>query len=616
MTLPVTQLDPRTRFFLLLVPRLLTGRVTPIRLAGYAEELDAKGSRGLAEWCWKRTLGAAAQPDEGMHRVLLDRCLAAGRFDIAERLVLESFRQSGVLPDLGLELVGKLAACGRFDAAERALAVLLDEGGEHLAQLSPAPAWPVPPHAADTASKLRALARGKASPTLRRALDIELARLCFSFAAFGASAALFEQASNGSSLEDEDRIAYLYALKRLDRLEHAELPLAERACEGSPKAIDPDWRMLEAAVAAAAGDASAAARAAEDALRGSLASRADLEAVIADCRAMLTSIAALRDLTFRGEKASTAPRETAPRGLPKIFVCGYGWSGSGAVYDALLDCADLRELPSVKTDRYINDDTEREMMFLQGAGGLGKLWRKARDEGRLTKRDVLELFRCHIVGLGAIGHSEHKCANAGHQLLAMFGTAYSGVFRRMIEALLHLPAEPPLEDFRLILTDTTEALSAALTGARDEQRIVFNNAIFGPEIDMLAIFRNARAAVVVRDPLDQYADRRAHDIKHWMTPERFVRFYRDGRSAFARGLAKLEAEQVARVREVEFERFVRDARYREDVLAWLLDGRIERYESRRFDPERSAANIGIHAERLTDAERDAITKGLARWRRS
>src|SRR5690606_6791010 len=263
MTLPVTQLDPRTRFFPLLVPRFLTGRVTRSRLAGYAGELDAKGSRGLAEWCWKRTLGAAAQPDEGMHRVLLDRCLAAGRFDIAERLVLESFRQSGVLPDLGLELVGKLAACGRFDAAERALAVLLDEGGEHLAQLSPAPAWPVPPHAADTASKLRALARGKASPTLRRALDIELARLCFSFAAFGASAALFQQASNGSPLEDEDRIAYLYALKRLDRLEHAELPLAERACEGSPKAMDPDWRMLEAAVAAAAGDASAAARAAE-----------------------------------------------------------------------------------------------------------------------------------------------------------------------------------------------------------------------------------------------------------------------------------------------------------------------------------------------------------------
>lgn len=616
MTLPFAQLDPRARFFLLLVPRLLAGRLTPTRLASYAQELDASGSGLLAEWCWKRTVGAAAHGDEGVHRVLIDLCLTAGRVDIAVQLVLGAFRQSGVVPDLGLELVGKLAARDAFDAARRVFALLIEDQGDDLAEQSPAPGWPVPPRAAGIASKLEALAGGTASFDVRRALYAELARLCFSFGAFGACAELFDCASREAPLGAEERIAHRYARKRLDRLPS----VAARCAEGASAAAgreptDPGWRMLEAAVFAAEGSADAAALAAEAALRKTLAGRPDLDTVIADCRAMLASISALRDITFH-DTPSAAPREPAPRGIPKLFVCGYGWSGSGAVYDALLDIEGLRELPSVGADRYVNDDTEREMMFLQGSGGLGKLWRKARDEGRLAKRDLLELFRCHVVGLGAIGHSEHKCANAGRQLLTMFGSGYSGVFRRMMEALVRLPAEPALDDFRLVLTDTTEALTAVLTGATPGQRVVYNNAVFGPEIDMLEIFRDFRAAVVARDPLDQYADRREHDIKHWMTPERFVRFYREGRQGFVRGLAKLGAARSADVREVEFERFVRDAAYRDDVLAWLLGGSLGRRQRRRFDPERSAANIGIHTRLLTDAERDVIGRGLARWRRS
>src|SRR5690606_25977802 len=126
----------------------------------------------------------------------------------------------------------------------------------------------------------------------------------------------------------------------------------------------------------------------------------------------------------------------------------------------------------------------------------------------------------------------------------------------------------------------------------------------------------ARAAVVVRDPLDQYADRKAQDLRHWMPPSRFVPLYRAARGAGRAAREQLQQELSGEVREVEFERFVLDAPYRKDVLAWLLEGQNVSRARHRFEPVQSAMNIGIHAKLLTPAERAVLDKGLRQWRRS
>src|SRR5690606_5752438 len=147
---------------------------------------------------------------------------------------------------------------------------LLDDAGDEFVERSPAPGWPVPPDGAKIASNLRALASGETSAALRRALHIELARLCFSFAAFNASAELFEQVRIESLLENEDRIAYLYAHERLNRLGNEAVSIVEPAVTNSRNPIDPNWRMLETVIATVTSNASAAARATEEALGGSL----------------------------------------------------------------------------------------------------------------------------------------------------------------------------------------------------------------------------------------------------------------------------------------------------------------------------------------------------------
>jgi hypothetical protein len=264
------------------------------------------------------------------------------------------------------------------------------------------------------------------------------------------------------------------------------------------------------------------------------------------------------------------------------------------------------------------------MMFVQGPAGLGRLWRMARDERKFSRLDLWDMFRLHVLGGGAVGYSEHKSAKVATNLLEHFGGRYTGVFRQACEGFAALPEAAPLARLRSVLTGATESLSAAFVESpamTPESRgggacVVFNNAIFGPHIDMLEIFRNARAAAVVRDPLDQYADRRAQDLKHWMAPSRFVPLYRRAREAIQAGTQRLQPELAQEVREVEFERFVRDAPYRESVIEWLLQGQNVRRVRRTFEPERSAKNIGIHAALLTPGERDLLEKALKQWRRS
>jgi hypothetical protein len=338
--------------------------------------------------------------------------------------------------------------------------------------------------------------------------------------------------------------------------------------------------------------------------------------MVGHCRRIVECLSDYRDREFG--RSSPYGIEAKPDGessLCKIFVCGNGWSGSGALYDALQEYDCVACAPDAPVDRYINACTGDETMFVQGNAGLGRIWRQARDERRLSRTDLWELFRCHVIGAGGIGHTEHKGVNAAANLLERRGSRYTAVFLDLFEAIAALPEDAGLGELRSILVGTTDALASVVTGAQDGQTAIFNNAMFGPNIDMVEIFSGFRLAVVVRDPLDQYADRRSQDLKHWMSARRFVSFYRSSREAFQQRKRSLHTKHAGRVREVEFERFVRDATYRAGVIDWMLDGCDKRRIRRNFDPERSQGNIGIYRQMLSEDEIEFIGRELRQWRR-
>jgi hypothetical protein len=614
----------QARFFFLLVPRLVAGRCTPRRLAGYAIDLTASGSRRLGMWCWDRAVRGSAR-DEPMCDAVLDLCIRAGQHEAAEELANRFYDTSGLSPAAAVRLTGNLILIGGNGSALKVYDRLLEHCGDDVAGLSPAPSW----DSSLVGRELRALLASRAAGMIHdspEAVDLELgfARLCFSFSAFDTSARLFERVGEHRALGAKDRIAQAYALLRSDRVDDIPRDIEALAGPRATGSLAPGWQLLLASVSFTLGATATAAAAIEEALRVRFDDHADLEQMVADCRQIMTWISQCPEAIAFSAGSVTEVAPCDEPGLRKIFVCGSGWSGSGALYDALAEYDGLAEAPNTPIDRYMNVGTDNEMMFVQGPAGLGRLWRMAREERKLSRLDLWDMFRLHVLGGGALGYSEHKSAKVASNLLEHYGARYTALFRQASESFASLAGNASLGELRNILTGMTEALSAtfaeslttSIASRGDRECVVFNNAIFGPNIDMLEIFRNARAAVVVRDPLDQFADRRAKDLKHWMTPSRFVPLYRAAREAFTARRELLPPELAQEVREVEFERFVLDAPYRESVIEWLLEGQNVRRACHRFDPERSARNIAIHAKLLVPGEREVLEKALKQWRRS
>jgi hypothetical protein len=619
----MVSLKPRQRVLLLLVPRLIVGRCTPTRLASYAIALSDAGNHRFAAFCWKLA-SRSSHNDHVMHNAVVDLCLREHQHEAAAALANSFYEQYGLVQLEAVRLIGNLGLAGAFDAALKVYDSLLVHCGGNLRSRAPALAFPARLDGKALHALLVECSRNKPDDLAERAdIDLSLASLCFAFGAFDTCARLFDRVRDHPAIGVADRVAHAYSQLRSEHNRDNRWMADTASLVGERMSTGADWQVVLATTLFACGRRDAAANAVEKALREKFALHEDLDAIVEDCLAIVGHIWNCPEV-LEFDASIGAPITTSNHGgVGKIFVCGSGWSGSGAVYDALMEYEGLAEAPDTPTDRYMSIGTDNEMMFVQGPSALGTLWRMAKEEREITRLHLWDMFRLHVIGGGAIGYSEYKSAKVAQNLLQRMGKDYTALFRRTFAGLSALPGTAPLPQLLSVLTETTEALSMALVeltrGAREGQYdcVLFNNAIFGANIDMLEIFCNSKAAVVVRDPLDQYADRRSQDARHWMQPRGFVSLYRAIRQSFEDRKNQLPPRLARQVREIEFERFVFDGQYRGSVIGWLLEGRDGRRRVRhRFNPEHSAENIGIHARLLAPAECRLLHRALKDWRRS
>ena len=441
------------------------------------------------------------------------------------------------------------------------------------------------------------------------------------------AANLFGLDETAISVDIEDQIAHAYALLRSGKADESKSVSERYGLYQKEIDVDHDWRILNATLIFAFDSIDRAKSEVAVCVRDRFESHSDLENIVHRCDQIIASIADFPECLSiecdRNTERQHSDREESPvpgNSRQKFFVCGNGWSGSGALCDALANIESVAFAPDIPIDQFINKDTNNELMFVQGERGLGRLWRQAREGEGIGRMDLWELFRCHIVGLGPIGFAEHKSANAAASLLARHGSLYAGQFQTAFDGLADLSDKASLADLRELMVTVTDSLTELIFDAGDDQCAVFNNAMFGANLDMVEIFSSFKLVVVVRDPLDQYADRREQDLKHWMSARRFVSFYKSGRAAFHTSRKKLPPNLSTRVREVQFEKFVQDSGYREGVLDWLFEelGRNRIADnpaiSARFDPEISSGNVGIHKTLLTNDEAELLDSELREWR--
>lgn len=565
----------RLRFLLVTLARLVARRMTKSHLRNSALALAEAGHARLAQWCVHRL---DLNDGKGILDALLAIYFRTGNFDAAWWLLMDAQREYGMRPHLLLWFTGEALLANNPRAA--AAHGILDE--EIIRQ------WPSPyegelPGLSEMQSRIE---RGSDA----RETFLLLARLCFSFTVFSVAARLFERAG---SLAAHDEIARHYAALRAGEDVQAVPAYLFNALQESNASAH--WYFFLATVAFCAGHEALARKCIAANLAIRFDGHADLAAIQADCDTIVRLLLRSGDV-LRLPSSTVDPHGDRQEGLPKIFICGFGWSGSGALYDALKEYDLFTEFPAAPAEDYLDEDTVSEMTLVQAAHGLGNLWVTRRRGEPLEPLAYWDLFRCHVAAGAFAGYVEYKSVHAAAHLVNVFGSRYTGVFRNFLERLVRQASL--LEALR----EATERLCTMVHEREPGKYVLFNNAVFGRNLEMLEIFSNVKAAAVYRDPRDVYADRKTKDRNHWRSVRQFARFYEKGLAKYFR-YCEAHAAACMDVRGVSFERFVLDAAYRDDVLDWLMDGERGNQVTRRFFPEESSRNVGQYRRLLSAQEK-------------
>src|SRR5690606_6663734 len=416
----------------------LTGRPVDVDLLrGIAVELERQGRTRALERAWA-LISTLDPPTPGGLDYRLTLAAHAGR--VAEvRWLLARLRQEvGLPPGRLLWLAGTLAAAGHPREARTILASVQGgaEGIRRLLRQSPSIVSGHLP--ADLDALLDSLQAGGSDQAL-----LQLARMCFTVRRLDAACRLYRLVHDRPGLQPEDRVAMLYAACRN---EHPTLAGDVDMPAGG------EWTQLDDALAerpdALAMLAYAALAKRQDALAWPLLERAirakyagipELPALLDECRAMAAAIPALRELPDELPATLLEPCIPGNAGVRKVFICGFGWSGSGAVYDDVRDAVGFAEFEGAGNGSAIlNEDSDTEATFIQTTAGLGEWWASAKRQGRIPWHRAWDMLCLHVLGLSGIGYDNHKCCAAAENNLRRFGMRYVRPFRRFLEDVLRL----------------------------------------------------------------------------------------------------------------------------------------------------------------------------------
>lgn len=572
----------------------LTGRPVDIHLLrAIAVELEEQGRTRALRRCWALISAMDAPGPAGLdYRLTL--AAHAGRVAEARWLLARVREAVGVPPGRMLWLAGVLAAAGHPREAGRVLAEI--QGGvggvRRLLQQSPSIVSAHLP--GDLDALLASLRAGGSDAAL-----LQLARMCFTLRRLDAACRLYRRVQGEVALLPEDSVAMSYAACRNEHPALAGgmgMPSDEvRARLEGASGDSPDALAMLAFAALWRRQVGAAWPLLERAVRTKYAACPELPALLDECRAMMAAIAELRDLPEALPVELCQPAVLEDAGVRKVFICGFGWSGSGAVYDDVRDAVGFAEFEGAGSrSAILNEDSDTEATFIQATAGLGEWWVSARHHGDIPWHRAWDMLCLHVLGLAGIGYDNHKSCAAAENNLRRFGPRYVRPFRRLLEAFVALRRAPTPGGLHAALAEAGESLCRMLVDATGASEVLFNNAVFGREVEMLEIFGNCRAVVVFRDPADVYADRVAKDRNHWRNPAQLAELYCRGLARYLGYRERQGARIRDRIREVPFERFVLDAPFRNRVRGWLLQAVAERGCGRYFDPSASARNIGLH----------------------
>ena len=289
--------------------------------------------------------------------------------------------------------------------------------------------------------------------------------------------------------------------------------------------------------------------------------------------------------TPSGSEGQIDESKSGPR---MVFCAGFGWSGSGAVFDFLRQFDGVSVFSTEEMVLFANNRQDVDLSDLVMAE-------------REPKRSIVKLIVQWLsIGLFGFSQGQVSAISAEKNIKRALIRSDTSVHRKhsilnaFKDFLFSLSMADKSGDLETELVPCLRSLFRKLCNAIDNEAevLLFSNAISPSRVAALKTLPHDSSLVAVfRDVRDAYSERYLAG-KRW-DPETFIRSYRAKISAYRKGCSMLEGH--GSVREVWFEDLVNSSSMRDELARSILgvDG-IPKVIRSTFSPEKSEKNIGKH----------------------
>lgn len=194
----------------------------------------------------------------------------------------------------------------------------------------------------------------------------------------------------------------------------------------------------------------------------------------------------------------------------KLFVCGFGWSGSGAVFDY------LREFECVEP---INGECP---IISEGLVSFKSIVESCNDSSILIKK-LVQLFFI-VTFISDLSLSPFRGVRNLYKRYKKHPVEYSNCvieLSKVISKIIYnIKNNKPIENYIILLGDKLLNLVAA--GLPNGKIVLYNNAIMAKNIDMFRYIQNFHVFCVQRDPRSNYVARVYENLPNILSVNTFI----------------------------------------------------------------------------------------------
>lgn len=304
--------------------------------------------------------------------------------------------------------------------------------------------------------------------------------------------------------------------------------------------------------------------------------------------------------------------------LTTIYLSGYGWSGSSALYDSLKSMPFVVEMLGAGDSAHLNHGADTEPMLFEGPWGLGALWTAIYSNERSGSEVLWNFFRVHVLATLYQNYFEHKSTQAAQHNRSVIGPVYTDAMAAfMLDLIKAMRGDrrkfsvSTLRPFRNLTGRLAKAVAAPTKG----RFILVNNGIRAFAVEASVLTSKSVFISVLRDVRDQFVDQRRSNRFFRASIDTFIKQQRRRRISFLRGKnLLLQTGLASEVFDISFEDWVNDASLRARMIRHLVGRYDAALDAKHFKPALSARNIGIHRGAMSVQEEQAVAVALKKSR--